>query len=51
MDKISNGIPTGRTRQDIKARHAIITRFYREWRQQHPLQRVYFHIAHDVGFV
>ena len=41
MDKISNGIPTGRTRQDIKARHAIITRFYREWRQQHPLQRVY----------
>ena len=41
MDKISNGIPTGRTYKDRKARYDIITRFYRQWRRQHPSQRVY----------
>ena len=41
MNKMINHIPTGHTKEDIKAREKLIKDFYAQWIAEHPEKKVW----------
>ena len=41
MNKMTNDIPAGHTKEDIKAREKLIKDFYAQWIAEHPEKKIW----------